>query len=239
MKANNYITIQGWMITELGLKGNDLITYALIFGFSQDGDSKFTGSMKYLTSTLGCTKNTARGILKRLIESGLIEKIDLEINGVTFHHYKSTPAGGSEIDPGGQKLTRGGSKIDPGVGQKLTPIINNNNKEDNKQGFPEKKSETRQRLLDIFNEMKGGDKPCRYKMTAKTERQMNGLMKSGYSVEDFRRVVRIALNDEYHIENGLKYITPEFVTRPDIFERYLNAPIGKNQSASKAFKNVI
>ena len=44
-----YIAIQDWMISDLQLKGNELLTYALIYGFSQDGESEFKGSLKYLS----------------------------------------------------------------------------------------------------------------------------------------------------------------------------------------------
>ena len=36
-----FVTIQSFMRSELGLKGNELIAYALIYGFSQDGASEF------------------------------------------------------------------------------------------------------------------------------------------------------------------------------------------------------
>ena len=35
IKNENYVLIQGWMINELKLKGNELLIYALIYGFSQ------------------------------------------------------------------------------------------------------------------------------------------------------------------------------------------------------------
>ena len=37
MKSDNYIVIQGWMVNELNLKGNDLLVFALIYGFTRDG----------------------------------------------------------------------------------------------------------------------------------------------------------------------------------------------------------
>ncbi len=43
IKADNYIAIQGWMVTELGLKNTELIVYALIYGFSQDRRSTGAG----------------------------------------------------------------------------------------------------------------------------------------------------------------------------------------------------
>ena len=40
VNPNNFYTVQGWMVTELGLRGNELAAYAIIYGFSQDGASK-------------------------------------------------------------------------------------------------------------------------------------------------------------------------------------------------------
>ena len=48
VQSENYITIQGFMRTELHLTGNDLLVYAIIYGVSQDGESKFSGSLQYL-----------------------------------------------------------------------------------------------------------------------------------------------------------------------------------------------
>ena len=35
VNPENYITVQGWMVTDLNLKGNELLIYACIYGFSQ------------------------------------------------------------------------------------------------------------------------------------------------------------------------------------------------------------
>ena len=79
MKNNNHIVIQGWMINELNLKGNDLIVYALIYGFSQDGESKFTGSCNYIAEWLNATRQTAMNCLKNLVEKEYIVKEETEI----------------------------------------------------------------------------------------------------------------------------------------------------------------
>lgn len=55
-----YIVIQDWMISDLQLKGNELLTYSLIYGFSQDGESEFKGSLKYISEFLGISKSTAQ-----------------------------------------------------------------------------------------------------------------------------------------------------------------------------------
>ena len=36
INPNAYYTVQGWMLSDLGLKGNALAAYAIIYGFSQE-----------------------------------------------------------------------------------------------------------------------------------------------------------------------------------------------------------
>ena len=74
IQSTNYLTIQGWMRTELNLYGNDLLVYAVIYSFSQDKKSVFTGSLQYLADWCGATKQGISKNLKNLLEKGLIEK---------------------------------------------------------------------------------------------------------------------------------------------------------------------
>ena len=74
IKDENYIVITGWMRNELGLKPNELIVYALIHGFCQDGRSVFTGGIKYIMEWAGLTKQTCITILKTLRKRGYIER---------------------------------------------------------------------------------------------------------------------------------------------------------------------
>lgn len=118
MKDNNYITIQGWMINTLKLKGNELMVFALIYGFSQDGQSRFKGSLKYLNDFLGVSTNTTRKTLDILCEKDLIIKHPITVNNVTFNDY-------SISDRVYQILTGGISNIDRGVYQNLIGGISN------------------------------------------------------------------------------------------------------------------
>ena len=88
MKNKNYITILGWMVNKLSLSGNDLICYAVIYGFSQD-DNFWEGSQSYLSDWLGVSRRTVIDILKRLISNGLIAKQEYEVNNVKFCKYKA------------------------------------------------------------------------------------------------------------------------------------------------------
>lgn len=77
VKDGSYINIQPFMVRDLGLKGNELLVYAIIHGFSQDGKSVFTGSLQYLADWTNSTKQGVLKVLKKLIDDGLVEKIDV------------------------------------------------------------------------------------------------------------------------------------------------------------------
>lgn len=88
MDRENFIMIQGFMIKDLQLKGNELMVYAIIYGFSQDGESAFYGSRSYLAEWCNVSLPTIDNALKSLCEKGLIEKKQEIINNVTFNRYK-------------------------------------------------------------------------------------------------------------------------------------------------------
>lgn len=92
--SNNYINIQGWMVTELGLKGNELLVFAVIHGFSQDGVSKYSGGLRYLADWTNSTKQGILKNLKSLEEKGLICKKEYEKNRVKYCEYYSTKFNG-------------------------------------------------------------------------------------------------------------------------------------------------
>ena len=75
MKDENYFTVQGWMINRLGLSGNELNVFAIIYGFSQDEASSFDGSSQYLADFCGISKVSTLSILSKLTEKSLPEMI--------------------------------------------------------------------------------------------------------------------------------------------------------------------
>ena len=94
VNRENFITLQGWMLTDLGLKGNELIIYACIYGFSQAEDQVFSGSLQYLADWTNSTKQGVSKSLKSLVEKGFIVKNDKLINGVKFCEYHTTKFNG-------------------------------------------------------------------------------------------------------------------------------------------------
>ena len=76
----NYILIQGWMRTEMGLSGAALMVYATIYGFSQTGNCYYSGSIDYLAEWAGVQRRQVMRILKEFTEAGYIEKTEAGYN---------------------------------------------------------------------------------------------------------------------------------------------------------------
>lgn len=97
IKNENFIAIQGFMVKELGLTGNELIAYALVYGFSQDDESEFKGSLNYVAEWLNCSRTTAFNLLNKLADDGFIKKTEKTINGVKFCNYSATKPNNEEL----------------------------------------------------------------------------------------------------------------------------------------------
>lgn len=90
IKDTNYYVTNGWMINQLGLTGRELQVYAIIYGFAQDEETEFNGSLTYIMEWLGTSsKHTALRTLDGLIAKGLIVKRQTETNGVKANFYKA------------------------------------------------------------------------------------------------------------------------------------------------------
>ena len=131
----NYILIQGWMRTEMGLSGAALMVYATIYGFSQTGNCYFTGSIDYLAEWAGVKRRQVISILKNLTESGYIEKDEVGYNRFRYRTdremvrnarlewCKNDTIDGAKSAPDGAKMTPDGAKMTPNN----IDIYNNNN----------------------------------------------------------------------------------------------------------------
>ena len=85
MKDENYIVIQGWMISKLKLTGNELVLFALIYGFSQDGKSQYKGSLSYISQAMQVSKRTVIRLKNSLISRQFIIKFS-DGNGDRFSY---------------------------------------------------------------------------------------------------------------------------------------------------------
>lgn len=85
--TKGYTTIPDWMLS-LDLDVYETITLAVIYGFSQDGESTFKGSQSYLAKKAKCSKRKIGSCLYNLVEKKYITKIDVEYRGIKLCEYK-------------------------------------------------------------------------------------------------------------------------------------------------------
>ena len=123
-----YIVILPWMREELDLKGNELLVYALIHGFSQEAQGCFFGSLNYICRACGCTIPTTVEVLKKLQKRGLIHKRELSENNVKMCQYTAIKGGTKEILVPLKNLKGGTKEILVGGTKESLP----NKEEDNK-----------------------------------------------------------------------------------------------------------
>ena len=98
MTQQRYLIIPEWML-DLGLNASELHAYALIWGFSQDGESDFHGAASYVARWCGVTERQVHTILKNLTSRGLIKKT---VTPGYPAHYTTT--GSAIIAQGGEKI---------------------------------------------------------------------------------------------------------------------------------------
>lgn len=128
MKSENFVVIQGWMCNELELKGNDLLVFALIYGFSQDGESAFHGSRNYIANTFNISKPTVDKAIQNLLDKHYIIKYESEdfntsnSYSVNIQVVKKLYMGSKETLLGSKETLQGGSK---------ETLLNNTSKQTN------------------------------------------------------------------------------------------------------------
>jgi uncharacterized phage protein (TIGR02220 family) len=75
-----------------------------------------------------------------------------------------------------------------------------------------------QSYINRFNEVRS----TKYRLNAKLQTQFNARIKEGVTVDEMITSLTNAMADAFHIDNHFKYLTPEFFTRVEKIERYLN-----------------
>lgn len=125
METRHFVTLLDWM-RSLGLKGNELIAYAIVYGFSQDADSDFHGSVAYIADWCGISRQQAMTILQKLTDAGLIFKT--ADPGRPAHYRAAIMGQGVKFPTMSNNLTGGVKKVDTPCQETL-----HNNKEDSKE----------------------------------------------------------------------------------------------------------
>ena len=234
IKNEQYIPIQGWMVNELKLKGNDLIIYAIIYMFSQAEDQKYNGSLQYLANWTNSSKQGVQKNLKSLIDKNLVKKEVEILNGVNYCSYYATKFHGvcNKVSQGiQQSCTEHTTELHGGIQQSCT-----NNKEINNNITSLKVSiDTYREIIDYMNTVNEHHtfekkQPFFYKATSKdTQRYINARLREGYDIEDFKDVIYFGylkfVEKEFQNEQGdssVKYFRPSTLFSDKHFGEYLN-----------------
>ena len=116
---NTYFIVFSWMQNQLGLKGTERDVFAIIYGFSQDGVNKFTGSLNYISSFLKVSRQSVINALASLVEKDYIIKEQSVINNVKCNSYKVNLEVVKNFDRVVKKFDKGSQKTLQGVVKKF------------------------------------------------------------------------------------------------------------------------
>lgn len=211
---NNFVTIQGWMRTKLNLKGNELLAYAVIYGFSQTDGAKFTGSRKYLAEWCGCSMATIDRTLNSLVDKGLISRTSY----VTKHGYRAVEyaaIGPTHVDELPNAEPQTAATDDPRTPTtEPQPLLNE------PQTPPQPKEPDHvEEIVDHLNQRAG----THYKATtASTRKLIKARLKEGFTVDEIKLVIDKKCTDWLNNRDMARYLRPETLFGPK-FESYLNA----------------
>ena len=245
MQDQRYIQIQGWMINKMDLKDAELLIYAVIYGFSQDGISKYEGGNTYLMKTLKYSKGTVKKWLDSLVEKKYIIKETYVINNVTLNKFfaniplvQKMTHGGSENDPrgGSENDLRGGSENDPN-----NTILRNtsisNTKENTEKLFSEDVNKCFIKCLCFFPEYLHPKNPKKW---LETIEKLNRIDKIPF--EKIIEIVQKTRNNDFWSKNFLSLVKLRQKNRQGVmWVVYFNEQIKTNipKSNKEAFNNAM
>jgi uncharacterized phage protein (TIGR02220 family) len=217
VKDNNFIAIQGWMRTQLNLKGNELLIYALIYGFSQDGNSKFSGTRRYIAEWCGCSMKTVDNTIASLLAKQLIVKHEKYVNGIRMCDYTAVPP---------ETATRQNDTQAPTDAKTHTELTTEHNPAEPQPliGEPQipaqpKKPDPTEEVVNHLNRRAG----TQYKpTTANTRKLVKARLKEGFTIEDMKLVIDKKCSDWLNNPEMAKFLRPETLFG-NKFEGYLNA----------------
>lgn len=212
-KDRNYTVINNTIFKDNRISCKSKGIFATIMSLPDDWDFSVSG----MSSILKEGKTSIYSSLDELIGFGYVLKKTNRnekgiITGVEYKFFE-TPMD-SDLNPhSGFPETDNPETDNPDVGnqpQLSTNIINNLNNKTNDIDFDA--------LLVFFNKVTGKNLKV---INSKAKSQFKSRIKDGYDKKDISRAIINCYNDPFHKENT-KYLTPEFISRPDKFEKYYN-----------------
>lgn len=176
IKSENYINIQGWMLSRLNLKGNQLLIYAIIYGFCQDERSCFHGSLEYLQEWTNSTRQGVINALKQLQNNGLIIKEESKPNNKYIVNVNKIYSTGKQVLLESEEVSK----------QSLQNNIDINNSIDNKYNKDKELQDKVDSIIKYFNNV------CHTNFRSSssgTKRIIKARINEGAKLQDFYDVI--------------------------------------------------
>jgi DNA-binding Lrp family transcriptional regulator len=214
------------MLEDLKLSSNNLLLYALIYGFSQDGKSTYNGSYDYISKLLNISRRTVINTIEDLSEKGLIKVIKSGMynqyaaivpeNILKNTSAKIAPVTSAETAPTSAKIALSTSaKIAPNNNKKNNNI-NNDEERKTPTSFPNLvkqniKLNQEVKVLDVINEM-GADEVFIQHVQYETKKRTQRIVSP--------EKVKERLKEFY--SHKLRTKGEEYDTRKNIRQHFLN-----------------
>ncbi|ADQ83126.1 conserved phage C-terminal domain-containing protein [Riemerella anatipestifer] len=211
----------------------------------------FGHSDRHLSIALGMSVNTVRDARNRLMQLGLIDfktpqKRSKGIDGQTKYVFPTVSTGDTVLD------TVSDTDIDTVSDTVLDTVSDTNNKLNKTKLNVLLEKEPKGSLSDLEEEGKAkpnndidfekllnfiSDKTKRKFKTINDQikRKYKARLKEGYTKEDILEAIENAVKDKYHMEQGYKYLTPEFFSRPVTLDKYKNTTSQKATEKKKTY----
>lgn len=213
---DQFVVIQGWMTSRLKLKNHNLICFAVVWGFTQDGESWFQARQSYFKKWTNVHVNTIRLAMQQLVDDGLLVRRYREVSGVQIVDYRPNFAaiqskiggttnlvGGTTKSVGGYHESRGGVPLN-----QWPYNIEDTNREkttNNSSGQPSLTDVARELVL-FLNECAGRS----YSVKAKSASMSAAvsLLKKDVSLEDAKLMVEFKCWEWLEDEKMKVYLRP-------------------------------
>lgn len=238
-------------IPKLKLNGTQCGIIAIVWRYTYGFQRKEHDlSLSFISEATGYDKRQVQRELKRLeeknviiqnIKSGSYRKISFNKDFDSWIFGKSTIGESTigETTIGETTKTTIGESTNKNIGEST-------NQERKKENFKEssgnsleaekpkpksndKNSDAYKEIIDYLN-LKAG---TRFKPSTKeTQKYINARLSESYTVEDFKTVIDVKVDDWLNDSKMSKYLTPKTLFRPANFENYLNQEKSQNDTGS-------
>lgn len=206
-KNKDYTTINNTIFKNRSISCKAKGFFATVMSLPDDWDFSVNG----MASILSEGKSSIYSAIDELEKAGFLTKIREKnekgnITGISYTFFE-TPMN-SDVVPHTDFPDVDNPYVDNRP-QLNTNIINNLNNKTNIDFDA---------LLVFFNKVTS--KKVRA-VSSKAKTQLNARIKEGYTKQDIAKAITNCFNDKYHKENP-HFLTLEFISRPDKFEKYFN-----------------